>query len=394
MTIEVDAFRAVCTRCLRPESACWCRDLPGIATRTQLVFLQHPRERYVAIGTARMAHLALPGSMFFRGVDFDDNPALEAIARDPRAAILFPSPGAADLRQVEAPSTLVVVDGTWSQARKLVQRSAVLQRLPKVGFVPAKPGNYRIRKEPAAHCLSTIEAVVEALGIMEGEPERFAPMLRTFEGMVDLQLARKATRESPPRYRRPRQRVPKPPPIPPELVSRFEDLVLLYAEGHAPAGPFSHPPPAAQLEHVVALRPHSGERFEAVLAPDRPLAESTPHHLGLSAERILGGESLELARRRWAAFLRPGDLIASWGHFSLNLAREAQLELRPIVDLRHPTLRVLARKPGGIDAAARLLGKEMPGAPLGEGRAGLRLEALARILEALRERLAVSAACG
>ena len=385
--IAAPEFRAVCKRCLRPETACWCRDLPGIATRTQVVFLQHPRERYVAIGTARMAHLALPQSTFVRGVSFDGDPRIEAIANDPQAAILFPSPDAADLRSIaELPRTLVVVDGTWSQARKLVQRNAVLQRLPRVRFTPTRPGNYRIRKEPAAHCLSTIEAVVEALGILEGAPDRFAPMLRAFEQMIDLQIAHAATRTSPPRRRLPRTRPPKPPPIPPELLERRADLVLAYSEANAhPAGIEPHIP--AELIHLVADRPSTGEKFEALLAPRRALAESTPHHIGIPRERIVAGEPLESVRERWNAFLRPDDLLATWGFFGLDLLRDAQLQERPVIDLRHSVCRLLGRRPGGIEAAAEVLGAGGPKPSFAQGRAGLRIESLARVLRELQLRL-------
>ena len=384
MTAEPQDFRALCTRCLRPESACWCRDLPGIASRTRVVFLQHPRERYVAIGTARMAHLALPGSRFLRGVSFDGVAELEAIAADPRAAILFPSPEAADLRTLaEPPTTLVVVDGTWVQARKLVQRNAVLQRLPRVRFTPTRPGNYRIRKEPEAHCLSTIEAVVEALGILEGEPERFAPMIRAFEQMVDLQIAKQSARSGPSRHKRKRDRPVKPPEVPLELRDRARDLVLLYAEANAHPAGSGHP---AELVHLVAVRPESGERFEAVLAPRRPLAQSTPLHIGISREHLLEGQPLDSMRARWAAFLRPDDLLATWGFFSLELLRDAALDERPVVDLRRAVCRVLKGRPGGIEPATELLGAKNNGAPLGEGRAGIRLEALARVHTALRAR--------
>ena len=46
--------RAVCARCRRPERVCYCRHLTSIETTTRIVLLQHPRERRVAIGTARM----------------------------------------------------------------------------------------------------------------------------------------------------------------------------------------------------------------------------------------------------------------------------------------------------------------------------------------------------
>ncbi|HEY0839584.1 MAG TPA: tRNA-uridine aminocarboxypropyltransferase, partial [Vulgatibacter sp.] len=136
--------RPSCQRCRRPLAFCWCRSIEPVPTRTRLVFLQHLRESRVPIGTARMAHLALSNSEFHVGTSFSLTPG-------PRTAVLFPGEDALPpevLREGD-PWTLVVIDGTWSQARKIVQRDPVLSALPRVGFRPDRPGNYRIRREPS-----------------------------------------------------------------------------------------------------------------------------------------------------------------------------------------------------------------------------------------------------
>ncbi|MGQ0507585.1 MAG: tRNA-uridine aminocarboxypropyltransferase, partial [Myxococcaceae bacterium] len=135
-------FREVCQRCRRPTSVCFCGQLVEVPTRTRVVFLQHPRERYVAIGTARMAHLSLPNSEIHLGVDFADNSRVNAVAADSGTAVLFPGPGAADPRSMgpNGPKHLIVVDGTWPQAKKVIDRNPVLRRLPRVGLTPRRPG--------------------------------------------------------------------------------------------------------------------------------------------------------------------------------------------------------------------------------------------------------------
>ena len=74
----------------------------SLETRTRVLLLQHPRERRTPIGTARLAHLCLPGSELHVGVDFDNNPdvlaalaAAEAAGRP--AHLLFPGPRSVDL---------------------------------------------------------------------------------------------------------------------------------------------------------------------------------------------------------------------------------------------------------------------------------------------------------
>src|SRR5581483_5503638 len=89
----------------------------------------------------------------------------------------------------------------------------------------------RIRREPAEHCLSTIEAVAAVLGKLEGDAPRFARMLVPFDRMVDHQIDSKAQRTGPPR--RKLHKRPKATRLPPELLERPADLVLFYAESNA-----------------------------------------------------------------------------------------------------------------------------------------------------------------
>ena len=58
-----------------------------------------------------------------------------------------------------------------------------------------------LRREPAPGHLPTVEAVALALGALEADPGRFAPMAEAFRRMVELQLecARGARRS--PRHR-------------------------------------------------------------------------------------------------------------------------------------------------------------------------------------------------
>lgn len=348
-----------------------------------MVFLQHPRERRVAIGTARMAHLALPNSELHEGVSFDGHPAVEALAQQPGTVVLFPSPEARPLETYldAPPANLVVVDGTWPLAKKVIKQSRVLSRLPRIGFVPSRPGNYRIRKEPAEHCLSTIEAVVEVLGRLEQDPTRFSPMLRAFELMVDRQIACARARVGPSRHKL--HKGPPRPRVPRTLLERKADLVVVYAEANARGRDQRTYPP--ELVHLVAERIASGERFEAVVQPRYPLAENTPFHLELSAEAILAGEPVGSALDRFEAFLRPSDVLVGWGVFWWNLLKAERPFSREIIDVRRAIADVLRDKPEGPEDGARRLGREGL-SPSGQGRAGRRLAAIAHVASALAAR--------
>jgi DTW domain-containing protein YfiP len=194
-------MRPTCFRCLRPAAFCYCDLLPRVESRTRIVILQHPREARLAICSAWMAHLALPNSEVHRGVRFSDDPRVRELAATPGAAVLFPGEGSTPARVGEAPSVLFVIDGTWHQAERMV-RDPLLRGLPRVEVPsPGESGYGALRREPGEGCLSTIEAVALALGAMEGDAARFAPVAAAFRASVERQLACATGARRNPRHR-------------------------------------------------------------------------------------------------------------------------------------------------------------------------------------------------
>ena len=107
------------------------------------------------------------------------------------AALLYPGPEAALLDTIsprDAPSTLVIIDGTWSHARRLLFEMPWLVALPRVALAPSAPTRYRIRKAPSATALSTVEATAQALSILEPNNTEITRLLETFEAMIDMEL--------------------------------------------------------------------------------------------------------------------------------------------------------------------------------------------------------------
>ncbi|MBL9127591.1 MAG: DTW domain-containing protein, partial [Verrucomicrobiales bacterium] len=350
--MSVSNPRPLCERCRRPRTACWCAELEPIDTATRVVFLQHPREARVAIGTARIAHLGLSRSELHPGIDFSGHPRIAELVARPGTALLYPGEGAVapgDLERV--PETLLVIDGTWPQARRILAANPGLRSLPRIGFVPRRPGNYRIRREPAAHCLATVEAVVEVLATFDGNPSRFEQLSRAFERMVDRQLAGIAARTEPPR----RRHKPGDPwwlvRSMPDLEALWPRLVAIACEANAhPRG--SGVPGDPEILQLAAQRLATGEVFRAFLAPRRPLAPSAAHHLQVPPESLLGGRPVVDVLADWSRFLRPGDRIVGWGPFGWDLLKREgwQPENRPI-DLRLVAAQRLKRRPGRVDAA-------------------------------------------
>jgi DTW domain-containing protein len=364
---------------------CWCDDLRPVDSQTHVVFLQHPRETKVPISTCRMAHLSLPNSELHVGLGAVGNPQLEALCAAGEVAVLFPSEGATDVTALERPpKNLLVVDGTWSNAKKVVEKCPLLSKLPRLKFQPDRPGNYRIRKEPEDYCLSTIEAVTYVLEKLERAPGRFVPLLQVFEAMVDRQLAFiDSTGQSRHRFTRRRNNVPFDPTA--ELHAHPERLVVVFGEANAwPLDRADRPPgDETELVQLVAQRVQSAERFESMLQPLRPLGPTVAFHLDVPEAAILAAPARSDVMAKWRAFLRPDDVLVGWGSFCRALLEAEGAPPLRFVNLRGVLSQVLKERPGSVESRAEALGCSLPE---GRGRALRRLEALAAVTRAVLDR--------
>jgi DTW domain-containing protein YfiP len=376
--------RVVCPRCRRPRSVCFCAALVPLATKTRVLILQHPRERDVGINTARIARLGLAGAILRSDVDFSDDPVVREVLADGNAYVLFPGKDAiaVETAHFASPITLVVLDGTWWQARKLLKANPALAALPRLCLTPSGPSVYgQIRREPADHCVATLEAVAHVLGHLEGDPSRFAALLAPLDAMVRRQLyfaTEVAT------HRHQRSFVPRlsRDPIPALLRARAPDLVCVH--GEANAWPRHHPdrtPP--EIVHWLGRRLVGGETFAAVVAPRGRLAPSTCHHIRLPAEALAAGESWESFAEGWRAFLRPRDVLVSWGHFPVATLRDGGIPLaHGHLDARPVAGDVLARRPGTVEECLEAMTIAPPSA-WAPGRGGMRLAALCAVVQKL-----------
>lgn len=200
-------YRTLCGRCHLPTFSCYCSSLQSFNPKIQFVILIHPIEFQRRIATGRMSHLILEGSHFIKGQDYSNNMYVNQLIEDSNnhSLILYPGISSVNLtdrsecqRASLFPSnkkiTIFVIDGTWATARKMVRQSQNLQNLPRICFARAQPSNFRVRKQPAAHCVSTIEAIHETIELI-GEVCGFDTkdrihdrLLKAFNQMVEKQI--------------------------------------------------------------------------------------------------------------------------------------------------------------------------------------------------------------
>jgi DTW domain-containing protein len=207
MTPPLTAKRISCEQCLRPRGTCICRWITPTAHAVEVVVLQHPLEERSAKGSARLLHLSLVRSRLVAGEAFAES-ELQRLLRDPfevspdpcdekQAILLYPrstedeqAPPIFKPDRLHHPSRLrlIVIDGTWRKSRKMLHLNPLLRTLPRLSLNEVPPSRYLIRKAHRVNQLSTLEATCFAIAQIEGDAERFEPLLRAFDGFVAQQM--------------------------------------------------------------------------------------------------------------------------------------------------------------------------------------------------------------
>lgn len=389
VTSSVTQHREQCLACFRPKTHCYCDLLPRVSNQIPVLIVQHPRERFHPFNTARLLGLGLqdvrievdhsgrlrqPGSLQFRD----------------GAALLYPGPGARSLHELpldEQPRELVMIDGTWHHAHTLLRDVPDLQRLPRVQIDSGAPSRYRIRREPRAECLSSVEAAVHALQQMEPETQGLSELLQAFERIIDRQIGflKPGFNTRHPKRARPRE-LRK---FPRALLEPEERLVVAYGES---VPDDSSGQANSRVLHWVAQRAVNNECFDCVIAPPPALSEALldkhRRHMVLTAEDLQRSVSQAEFVSRWRAFLRPHDVVVVYNQSSLDL-----LAAESVSPQRHVVLKAmyfnLNRSYGSLDQIVEHEGLMATASPV-RGRASQRLGNALTLVRFLRERLAVT----
>ena len=201
---------ADCEHCQKPLPLCICDSITPIENRISILILQHPQEQDRALGTARLAALHFNDAVVKVGLSWPSlSKALGRPVHDPsRWAVLYL--GSAKVAELDTDRAIValnrkggleehqrallgeiegivLLDGTWSQAKALWWRNAWMLKCQRVILGPAQPSRYgELRREPRRDGLSTIEAAAMLLAGLEKRPD----IAETLNGSFERMLAR------------------------------------------------------------------------------------------------------------------------------------------------------------------------------------------------------------
>ncbi len=183
-----------------------------IDNRLFVLILQHPQEKKEALATAALTRTLLRRAELAIGLSWANlSRALAGVGlgrpADPkRWAVLYlgsARPAALGLQRevvaldgrgevaadqeamLRALEGVVLLDGTWKEAKTLWWRNPWLLKLRRLVLNPQHPSRYgRIRREPRREALSTLEAAALLLKHLDGGPEIEAALLSALDRLV------------------------------------------------------------------------------------------------------------------------------------------------------------------------------------------------------------------
>lgn len=158
--------------------------------------LQHPAEEKRCLRTVPMLKLGLERDRFrlFKGKKFPlprHSADLDAVLDDPRSLLLYPSRDAVPLEDVDpagGPYNLVLLDGTWPQAKAIYVCSQRLHAMRQVKLLATGHSSYIIRTQPTEGCLSTLETAARALAVLERDASYAERLVRPLQVLCQFQL--------------------------------------------------------------------------------------------------------------------------------------------------------------------------------------------------------------
>jgi len=210
-----------CPRCGKIPPLCVCTGVEPLDNRIELLILQHPQEQDKDLGTARLTALHFRNAQVRIGLSWPSLSKAAGREVDPkRWAILYL--GSADIeafppgvvtvaldrkgkplddqsRSLAGLQGLVVLDGTWSQAKTLWWRNPWMLKCRRIALRPPRTSAYgKLRREPRREALSTLESAGMALANLEKRPELEKSLLRSFGRLLEAYRAMQRTAKATP----------------------------------------------------------------------------------------------------------------------------------------------------------------------------------------------------
>ncbi len=163
-----------CERCRVPFSHCLCPWLPTIESDCGVCLLMHDIEPLKPSNTGWLIADVVRDTFAFTWQRTGVDPRLLALLADPewQPLVIFPGEYAESRRVVEQVERdnakrplFILLDATWTEARKMFRKSPYLDGLPVLSLRPEVLSRYRLRRSTRSDHLCTAEVAALCLDL-------------------------------------------------------------------------------------------------------------------------------------------------------------------------------------------------------------------------------------
>ncbi|MCS2149569.1 tRNA-uridine aminocarboxypropyltransferase [Scandinavium manionii] len=162
-----------CQRCLLPLKQCLCETLMPSAARSRFCLVMFDTEPMKPSNTGRLIADILPDTEAFQWSRTEPPQALLDLVRNPdyQPMVVFPASYAGAEREVITappsgkPPLFIMLDGTWTEARKMFRKSPYLDGLPVISVDLSRVSAYHLRAAQAEGQYCTAEVAIALLDL-------------------------------------------------------------------------------------------------------------------------------------------------------------------------------------------------------------------------------------
>lgn len=227
--VKFKMARVHCSKCQKPDKACICAFFTPIDNDVEIVILRHVKETQHAKNTTPLLVNSLSNCQIIEGENFTENAVVNELigtrwladehglnnndncsgdesSTDKNSIqnfLLYPSDRARILdtdfvkknfqidRDINSRQKyrLFLIDATWKKAYRMYMLSKNLHCIPHLVLPEGIEGKYSLRKTKKENALSTLEAAVHALSILEQSPTKYEKLLENFVKFNLFQLS-------------------------------------------------------------------------------------------------------------------------------------------------------------------------------------------------------------
>jgi len=162
-----------CQRCLLPLRNCLCDTLKPAAAASRFCLVMFDTEPMKPSNTGRLIADVLPDTLAFQWSRTEPPQELIDLCTSDayQPMVVFPASYAGNERQVLSappagkPPLFIMLDGTWTEARKMFRKSPYLDALPVISVDLSRVSAYRLREAHAEDQYCTAEVAIALLDL-------------------------------------------------------------------------------------------------------------------------------------------------------------------------------------------------------------------------------------